>query len=88
MVRQCLRSQSPGFLHALRLARRGCQIAQGARPPLAQHAGSGFDDRMKETGNARLVAYGTEREGEESLLEVAIAIEEYALILKKGRFAG
>src|SRR5205809_2579167 len=63
------------------------KIAQGPRAPLTQHLDSGFGDGMKKTCNpAGLVADGAEREREESLFQIAVALQKHALVFEERRF--
>jgi hypothetical protein len=83
-----LRRESAGVLHGLSFSSGTGEIAEAAGAALAEHSAGCFGDGMKKAADgARLVANGTEREGKAGFLEVAVAVEEHALIFEERGFA-
>jgi|tagenome__1003787_1003787.scaffolds.fasta_scaffold20795097_2 hypothetical protein len=86
---QDLGSHGEHFLDGPGLSRAVGEIAQGARTPFAQQFARHFRHGVEQPADAAgLVPDRTEREGEECLLQIAVAVEEHPLVLKIRRLTG
>ncbi len=82
------RHQRGQLLHGARLDDAFGQRAQARRAPAVQHLAGGFGDRVEHAAHlARLGADRRERERHERFLEVAVAVEEHALVVDVRAFA-